>query len=108
MLSLAIYFYVCWGIRSSSSQVSNALLTTALIIGLYDYLKERISTLDGFLGITPLCIPLTIEHSTRFLLRTVQGNIAENSLYLKKMNRTSHGVITRRINPKSLTAKLHL
>jgi len=51
--------------------MSNALLTTVLIIGLYNHLKKRIFTLDGFLGITvtPLHVPLTMEHSTRFILR---------------------------------------
>ena len=31
-LSLAIYFYICWGTRSLPSQMPNALLTTALIV----------------------------------------------------------------------------
>jgi len=71
MLILANYNYVCWGTRSSSSQVPTALLTTALIIGLNYHLKERISTLDGLLEvtITPLHVPLTMECSTRFLPR---------------------------------------
>ena len=70
MLVLASYNYVCWGTRSSPSQVPTALLTTALIIGLNYHLKERIPTLDGLLEvtITPLHIPLTMECSTRFLL----------------------------------------
>ena len=70
MLILADYNYVCWGTRSSSSQVSTALLTTALIIGLNYHLKKRIPTLDGLLEVTvtPLCIPLLMECSTRFLL----------------------------------------
>jgi len=70
MLVFANYNYVCWGTRSSPSWVPTALLTTALVIGLNYYLKERISTLDGLLEVTvtPLHIPLTIEHSTRFLL----------------------------------------
>ena len=52
----------------------NALLTTALIIELYYHLKERIPTLDGLLEVTvtPLHVLLTMEHSTRFILRTVQ------------------------------------
>jgi len=71
MLILANYNYVCWGARSLSSQVPTALLTTTLIIGLDYHLKERIPTLDSLLEVTvtPLCIPLTMEHSTRFLLR---------------------------------------
>jgi len=71
MLILANYHYVCWGTRSSPSQVPTALLTTALIIGLNYHLKERISTTDGLLEvtITPLYILLTMECSTRFLLR---------------------------------------
>ena len=71
MLILANYHYVCWGARSSPSQVPTALLTTALIIGLNYHLKKRIPTLDGLLEvtITPLHIPLIIECSTRFLLR---------------------------------------
>ena len=71
MLILASYNYVCWGARSSSSQVLTALLTTVLIIGLDYHLKERIPTLDGLLEvtITPLHVPLTMECSTRFLLR---------------------------------------
>jgi len=71
MLILANNNYVCWGIRSSPSQVPIVLLTTTLIIGLDYYLKERIPTLDGLLEVTvtPLHIPLTMEHSTRFLLR---------------------------------------
>jgi len=71
MLILANYNYVYWGARSSPSQVPTALLTTALIIGLNYYPKERISTLDGLLEVTvtPLHVPLTMEHSTRFLLR---------------------------------------
>jgi len=71
MLVLASYNYVCWGARSSPSKVPTALLTTALIIELYYHLKRRISTLDGLLEVTvtPLRIPLTMECSTRFLLR---------------------------------------
>ena len=71
MLILANYNYVCWGTRSLPSQVPTALLTTALIIGLDYHLKERILTLDGLLEvtITPLHVPLTMECSTRFLLR---------------------------------------
>ena len=71
ILILANYNYICWGAKSLSSQVSTALLTTALIIGLNYHLKERISTLDSLLEVTvtPLYVPLTIEHSTRFLLR---------------------------------------
>ena len=71
ILILANYNYICWGAKSLSSQVSTALLTTALIIGLDYHLKERIPTLDGLLEVTvtPLHILLTIEHSTRFLPR---------------------------------------
>ena len=55
----------------SAGEVPTALLTTALIIGLDYHLKERILTLDGLLEvtITPLHVPLTMECSTRFLLR---------------------------------------
>ena len=71
ILILANYNYVCWSARSSPSQIPTALLTTALIIGLDYHLKERISTLDGLLEVTvtPLHVPLTMEYSTRFLLR---------------------------------------
>jgi len=71
MLILANYNYVCWGARSSPSQVLTVLLTTALIIELDYHLKERIPTLDGLLEVTvtPLRVLLTIECSTRFLLR---------------------------------------
>jgi len=71
ILILANYNYIWWGARSSPSQVPTALLTTALIIGLNYHLKERIPTLDGLLEITvtPLHVPLTMECSTRFLLR---------------------------------------
>ena len=74
MLDLANYNYVCWGTRSSPSQVLTALLTTALIIGLNYHLKKRIPTLDGLLKvtITPLRVLLTMERSTRFILRIVQ------------------------------------
>ena len=71
ILILANYNYIYWGARSSSSQVSTALLTTALIIGLDYHLKERIPTLDGLLEVTvtSLHVLLTIECSTRFLLK---------------------------------------
>jgi len=70
MLSLASYNYVCWGARSSPSQMPTALLTTALIVWLDYYPMDGISNLDGLLEvtITPLHIPLTMEHSTRFIL----------------------------------------
>jgi len=73
MISLTIYFYVCWGARSSPSQMPNALLTTALIIWLDYHSTGEIPTLDGLLGvtITPLCVPLTMERSTGFILRKV-------------------------------------
>jgi len=47
-----------------------ALLTTTLVIWLYDYFMEEIPTLNGLLGVTinPLHILLTMEHSTRFIL----------------------------------------
>ena len=68
--------------RSSPNQTSTALLTTTLVIWLYYHLKKRISTLDGHLEVTvtPLCVPLTIEHSTRFLLRTVKYTIQYHSI----------------------------
>jgi len=74
MLSLAIYFYICWGARSLPNQTSTALLTTALVIWLYYYFTEEISTLDSLLKVTvtPLYVLLTMEYSTRFILRTVQ------------------------------------
>jgi len=77
MFSLAIYFYVYWGVRSLPSQVPTALLTTALIIGLYDHSMEEIPTLDGFLGITitALHVLLTVECSTRFLLSITNGHL---------------------------------
>jgi len=79
MLIFASYNYVCWSTRSSPSQVPTALLTTALIIGLNYHLKERILTLDGLLEvtITPLHVPLTMECSTRFILRTVTNNTTQ-------------------------------
>ena len=49
ILILANYNYVCWGARSSPSQVPTALLTTALIIGLNYHPKKRISNLNAFL-----------------------------------------------------------
>jgi len=59
MLSLAIYFYVCWGTRSLPSQMPNTLLTTALVIWLDYHLMGRIPNLDGLLEVTvtPLCVP---------------------------------------------------
>jgi len=59
MLSLAIYFYVCWGARSLPSQMPNTLLTTALVIWLDYHLMGRIPNLDGLLEVTvtPLCVP---------------------------------------------------
>ena len=72
MLIFVNYHYICWGARSSSpSQVPTALLTTALVIGLNYHPKERIPTLDSLLEvtITLLYVPLTMECSTRFLLR---------------------------------------
>ena len=46
------------------------LLTTALIVWLDYHLTDGISNLDGLLEVTvtPLRVPLTIEHSTRFIL----------------------------------------
>ena len=79
MLILASYNYVCWSTRSSPSQVPTVLLTTALIIGLNYYLKGRIPTSDGLLKVTvtSLCVPLIIEYSTRFILRTVTNNTTQ-------------------------------
>ena len=47
-----------------------ALLTTVLIVWLDYYPMDGISNLDGLLEvtITPLCVPLTMERSTRFIL----------------------------------------
>ena len=74
MMSLAMYFYVCWGARSLPSQMPNTLLTTALIIWLDYHSIEEIPTLEGCLEVTvtPLCVLLTMECSTRFILRKVQ------------------------------------
>ena len=74
MISLAIYFYIYWGTRSSPSQMPNTLLTTALIIWLDYHSTGEISTLDSLLEvtITPLHVLLTMEHSTRFILIKVQ------------------------------------
>ena len=79
MLSLAIYFYVCWGARSSPNQTSTALLTTALIIWLYYHSIGEIPTLDSLLKVTviPLCIPLIMEHSTRFILSIANGHLLD-------------------------------
>ena len=41
MLSLTIYCYICWGTRSSPSQMPIALLTTALIIWLHHHLNRE-------------------------------------------------------------------
>jgi len=70
MLSFASYNYVCWGARSSPSQMPTVLLTTALIVWLDYHLTDGISNLDGLLEVTvtPLRVPLTIERSTRFIL----------------------------------------
>jgi len=59
MSSLATYFYVCWGVRFSPSQMPNTLLTTALIICLDYHLTRRIPNLDGLLEVTvtPLHVP---------------------------------------------------
>jgi len=48
--------YIYWGTRSLPNQTPTALLTTALIIWLYDYSTEEISTLDGLLGVTVNCL----------------------------------------------------
>jgi len=74
MLILASYNYVCWGARSSPNQIPTALLTTALIIWLDDHSTGEIPTLDSLLKVivTPLHVPLTMERSTRFILRKVQ------------------------------------
>ena len=74
MLILASYNYVCWGTRSSSNQTPTALLTTALVIWLDDHFTREIPTLDSLLEVTVtlLCVPLTMECSTRFILRKVQ------------------------------------
>ena len=76
MLVLANYHYVCWGTRSSPSQVPTALLTTALIIGLNYHLKERIPTLNGLLEVTvtPLYVSLTMECSTRLFTKKAVTN----------------------------------
>jgi len=74
MLSLAIYFYICWGTRSSPNQTPTVSLTTTLVIWLYYHSMEEISTLDDLLKVTvtPLHVLLTMKCSTRFMLRTVQ------------------------------------
>jgi len=70
MLSLASYNYVCWGARSSPSQIPTVLLTTALIVWLDYYPTDGISNLNGLLEVTvtPLYVLLTMECSTRFIL----------------------------------------
>ena len=70
MVDLTSYNYVCWGARSSFSQMPTALLTTALIVWLDYHPTDEISNLDGLLKVTvtPLRVPLTMEHSTRFIL----------------------------------------
>jgi len=66
----------------SPSQMPNALLTTALIIWLDYHSTEEIPTLDGLLEvtITPLCVPLIIECSTRFILKKVQVATKHHSI----------------------------
>jgi len=73
MVDLADYNYIYWGARSLPNQTPTTLLTTALVIWLDDYPMDRIPTLDGLLEVTvtPLCVPLTMEHSTRFILRRI-------------------------------------
>jgi len=53
------YNYVCWGTRSSPSQMPTALLTTALILWLDYHPTDGISNLDGPLvvTVTPLRVP---------------------------------------------------
>ena len=70
MVDLTSYNYVCWGTRSSPSQIPTALLTTALIVWSDYHPMDGISNLDGLLKVTvtPLCVPLIMEHSTRFIL----------------------------------------
>jgi len=74
MVDLANYNYVCWGARSLPNQTPTALLTTALVIWLDDHPTDGIPTLDSLLKVTvtPLHVPLTMECSTRFILRKVQ------------------------------------
>jgi len=74
IVDLTNYNYVYWDTRSSPNQIPTALLTTALVIWLDNYPIDRIPTLDGLLEvtITPLHVPLTIEYSTRFILRRIQ------------------------------------
>jgi len=56
---LTSYNYVCWGARSSPSQMPTTLLTTALIIWLDYHPMDGISNLDGPLvvTVTPLHVP---------------------------------------------------
>ena len=70
IVDLTSYNYVCWGARSLPSQMPTALLTTALIVWLDYHPTDGISNLDGLLKVTvtPLCVPLTMERSTRFIL----------------------------------------
>ena len=49
IVDLTSYDYVCWGTRSSPSQMPTALLTTALIVWLDYYSTDGISNLDGSL-----------------------------------------------------------
>ena len=70
MVDLTSYNYVCWGARSSPGQMPTTLLTTALIVWLDYHPMDGISNLDSLLEVTvtPLRVPLTMEHSTRFIL----------------------------------------
>jgi len=74
IVNLTNYNYVCWGTRSLPNQTPTILLTTVLVIWLDDYPMDRISTLDGLLEVTatPLYVLLTMEYSTRFILRRIQ------------------------------------
>ena len=85
------YDYVCWGTRSSPNQTPTALLTTALIIWLDYYPTDGISNLDGPLvvTVTPLHVPLTMERSTRFILRTVQVSTKHHSIVRSGLERNT-------------------
>jgi len=67
-------YYVCWGTKSSSSQSLTALLTTALIIGLYDHLKERIPNIDSFLEITATPLHVLGYNRLQHEVSIVKGN----------------------------------
>jgi len=88
---LTNYNYVCWGARSSPSQMPTALLTTALIVWLDYHPTDGISNLDSLLKVTvtPLRVLLTMERNTRFILRTVQVSTKHHSIARSGLERNT-------------------